>query len=146
MTDDQRGRAHNDHNVYILGAGFAAEAGLPLIKGFTNRMRDAAAWLEEQVGRKRELEAISHVLKFRLKAAGAAHRVPLNVENIEELFSLGVRQRGRAVGGRHGMGHSGYVGLLPRRCTASCRTPILSDRHVRPRRLVEACQLDSAER
>ena len=40
--------AYNDHNVYILGAGFAAEAGLPLIKDFMNRMRDAAAWLEVQ--------------------------------------------------------------------------------------------------
>jgi hypothetical protein len=88
VTSSQPGKAHNDHNVYILGAGFAAEAGLPLIKDFMNRMRDAAAWLEEQGGRKRELDAISRVLEFRLKAAAAAHRVPLNVESVEELFSL----------------------------------------------------------
>ncbi len=81
-------RAYNDHNVYILGAGFSAEGGLPLIKDFMNRMRDAAVWLEGQAGRQRELEAISRVLEFRLRAAGAASRVPLNVENIEELFSL----------------------------------------------------------
>jgi len=81
-------RAYNDHNVYILGAGFSAEAGLPVIKDFMNRMRDAAAWLEGQAGRQRELEAISRVLEFRLRAAAAASRVPLNVENIEELFSL----------------------------------------------------------
>lgn len=81
-------KAYNDHNVYILGAGFAAEAGLPLIKDFVNQMRDAAAWLESQGGREREQEAIGRVLEFRLKAAAAAHRVPLNVENVEELFSL----------------------------------------------------------
>jgi hypothetical protein len=81
-------KAYNDHNVYILGAGFAAEAGLPVIKGFMNRMRDAVAWLEGQSGREREQEAISRVLEFRLRAAAAAHRVPLNVENVEELFSL----------------------------------------------------------
>ena len=81
-------RAHNDHNVYILGAGFAAEAGLPLIKEFMNRMRDAAAWLEAQGGRGREVTAIERVLDFRLRAAAAAYRIPLDVENIEQLFSL----------------------------------------------------------
>jgi hypothetical protein len=68
--------------------GFGAEAGLPLIKDFTNQVRNAAAWLEGQDGREREQEAIDRVLEFRLRAAAAAHRVPLNVENIEELFSL----------------------------------------------------------
>ncbi len=81
-------RAHNDHNVYILGAGFAQEAGLPLIENFMIRMRDAAVWLEEQSGREREVRAIENVLDFRLKAAGAAYRVPLDVENVEDLFSL----------------------------------------------------------
>jgi SIR2-like domain len=81
-------KAYNDHNVYLLGAGFAAEAGLPLIKDFMNRMRDAAAWLEEQKGREREIRAIANVLDFRLRAAAAAYRVPLDVENVEDLFSL----------------------------------------------------------
>jgi len=80
-------KAYNDHNVYIVGAGFGAEAGLPVIKDFMNRMRDAGAWLEGRAGRD-EQEAISRVLEFRLRAAAAANRVPLNVENIEELFSL----------------------------------------------------------
>jgi SIR2-like protein len=53
-----------------------------------NRMRDAAAWLEKQGHRENEIAAIESVLDFRLKAAAAAYRVPLNVENIEELFSL----------------------------------------------------------
>jgi hypothetical protein len=88
LTSGKASKAHNDHNVYVLGAGFAAEAGLPLIKDFMNRMRDAAAWLEQEGGRERELRAIDRVLEFRLKAAAAAHRVPLNVENVEELFSL----------------------------------------------------------
>src|SRR5579875_164886 len=88
VTQEAPGKAYNDNNVYIVGAGFGAEAGLPLIKNFMNRMRDAAAWLEDQKGRERELQAISRVLEFRLRAAAAAHRVPLNVENIEELFSL----------------------------------------------------------
>lgn len=88
MNSDQQNKAHNDHNVYILGAGFSAEAGMPLVKGFMNRMRDAAAWLEEQRGRDEEVQAIERVLAFRLRAAAAAYRVPIDVENIEELFSL----------------------------------------------------------
>lgn len=87
-------KAYNDHNVYILGAGFAAEAGMPLIKDFMNRMRDAVAWLEGQSGREREIAAIENVLDFRLKAAGAACNVALDVENVEELFSLASAREG----------------------------------------------------
>ena len=32
---------YNDRNVYILGAGFSADAGMPLVAGFMNTMRDA---------------------------------------------------------------------------------------------------------
>ncbi|MDO8433937.1 MAG: SIR2 family protein [Candidatus Binatus sp.] len=88
MPNDPPIRAYNDRNVYILGAGFSADAGFPLIKDFMNRMRDAAAWLEAQGGRNAEKEAIERVLEFRIRAAAAAHRVPLNIENVEELFSL----------------------------------------------------------
>jgi SIR2-like domain len=84
----RKSKAQNDHNVYILGAGFSAEAGFPLIKEFMNRMRDAAAWLQDQPSRTDELTAIERVLDFRLKAASASYRVPLDVENVEELFSL----------------------------------------------------------
>lgn len=88
MTANQSARAYNDRNVYILGAGFSVEAGLPVIKDFMNRMRDAAAWLEERGNRGDEVAAIESVLDFRLRAAAAAYRIPVNVENIEELFSL----------------------------------------------------------
>lgn len=87
-NSEPRTQIHNDHNVYILGAGFSVEAGLPLIKNFMNRMRDAAAWLQSKRERKEEARAIDRVLQFRLQAAGAAYRVPLDVDNVEELFSL----------------------------------------------------------
>ena len=80
-------QVHNDHNVYVLGAGFSAEAGLPLTKDFMNRMRDARSWLPQK-DRMREIKAIEHVLRFRLQAAAASYRVPLNVDNVEELFGL----------------------------------------------------------
>jgi hypothetical protein len=68
-VSDHTSKAQNDHNVYILGAGFSAEAGLPLIKDFMNRMRDAAAWLDTEGERKEEITAIERVLDFRLQAA-----------------------------------------------------------------------------
>src|SRR5882672_7813554 len=96
---DQAGtkKARNDHNVYILGAGFAVEAGLPVIFDFMNRMRDAAAWLAEQGGRDKEVDAIEEVLDFRLRAAGAAYRTPIDVENVEELFSLASARGGESL-------------------------------------------------
>jgi hypothetical protein len=50
-------------------------------------MRDAHEWLERE-GRKAEVTAVGNVLDYRLKATPAAYRLPLDLENIEELFSL----------------------------------------------------------
>lgn len=78
---------YNDRNVYILGAGFSADAGLPLLGNFMNRMKDALPWLVAQKWTK-EVEAIRNLLRFRQESAAAAYRVQINVENIEDLFSL----------------------------------------------------------
>ncbi|MFQ5473304.1 MAG: hypothetical protein ACE5FA_10530 [Dehalococcoidia bacterium] len=77
----------NDHNVYILGAGFSCEAGMPLVANYLHRMRDAAPWLVSE-GRSAEAKAIGSVLQFRHEASSAAYRISTNPENIEELFSL----------------------------------------------------------
>jgi hypothetical protein len=77
-----------NYNVYILGAGFSRDAGLPLMSDFLTRMRDSIDWLSGKPDREKELRAIEEVFKFRLAAAGTAYRVRIDVENIEELFSL----------------------------------------------------------
>jgi hypothetical protein len=77
----------NDHNVYLLGAGFSREAGLPLVSDFLVCMRDSHEWLTS-LGRNLEAQAVQSVLEFRLRAAAAAYYVTLDLENIEELFSL----------------------------------------------------------
>src|SRR5438270_6443857 len=74
-----------DYNVYILGAGFSFDAGLPLVNNFLERMGDC---LEFDSLDDRGRNAIQEVFEFRKKAAAAANRTTLNVENIEELFSL----------------------------------------------------------
>ena len=82
----------NDHNVYILGAGFSADRGLPTMKDFMVTMRDAHHWLVEN-GRKSEADAIQKVLAYRLKATSAGYRVSIELENIEDLFSLAAASR-----------------------------------------------------
>jgi len=77
----------NDHNVYVLGAGFSSSRGLPVISNFMFELRDAWQWLASQ-GRDVEAKAIEDVLKFRLDSTPASYRVRVDLENIEELFSL----------------------------------------------------------
>ena len=77
----------NDHNVYVLGAGFSAARGLPLTTDFLFKVRDAHPWLVAN-GRAAEADAVQKVLEFRLASTSAAYRIPIDLENIEELFSL----------------------------------------------------------
>ena len=77
----------NEHNVWILGAGFSRDRGLPLMSDFTQRIRDAHPWLLA-LGRAREAEAIERVLEYRLHSTAAAYHVDVDLENIEQLFSL----------------------------------------------------------
>lgn len=78
---------YQDRNVYIVGAGFSREFDLPVVSDFLNRMRDSRAWLHQQ-SRETELEAVDSLFEFRLAASSAAERIQVNLENIEELFSL----------------------------------------------------------
>lgn len=77
----------NDNNVYIVGAGFSAARGLPLISDFMFALRDTHTWLIGQ-NRSKEAESVEKVLEFRQKSTPTAYRVQIDLENIEELFSL----------------------------------------------------------
>jgi len=44
--------------------------------------------MASEQGRQREAQAVANVLKFRLQAAAAAYRINIDVENVEQLFSL----------------------------------------------------------
>ena len=88
ITNNYAGKEYNDHNVYILGAGFSKDAGMPLVNEFMDRMRSATTWLQLQGDRGRELIAIRNVLAFRGRSKAAAEHIPLNLDNVEELFSL----------------------------------------------------------
>src|SRR3989449_553168 len=79
-------RAGNS-NVYLLGAGFSADAGLPTIAEFLSQMRDSTDWLGQQ-GREAALAAVGAVLEFRHDASAAGYRVNVDLDNIEDLFGL----------------------------------------------------------
>jgi hypothetical protein len=77
----------NNRNVYVLGAGFSIDAGLPTIANFLNHMRDAADWLAVNHC-DNERTAVERVLEFRHSAAAAGYRINVDLDNIEDLFSL----------------------------------------------------------
>jgi NAD-dependent SIR2 family protein deacetylase len=76
-----------DRNVYILGAGFSAPAGVPLIHDFIDRSRiyfdDPGSKLD-----KRDQEHFQRFLDFKQRMSQAREKVKLDLDNIEELFGL----------------------------------------------------------
>jgi len=73
-------------NVYILGAGFSAEAGMPLVSNFLDRIRDISVDLDIQ-GKARK-DYLSPVLNYRKEMSCCADKVDIDLDNIEQLFSL----------------------------------------------------------
>ena len=92
----------NDTVVYILGAGFSRAAGFPLMHDFMTAMRDCHTWLAGDESRGQERQAIDEVLNFRLRAAAAAYRAPIDIDNVETLFSLASALRDPALDGAMG--------------------------------------------
>jgi hypothetical protein len=76
-----------DRNVFVLGAGFSAQAGAPLIRDFLDKSRelmdDPSSGLEPF-----ERERFSEVFRFRREMAQAREKVMIDLDNIEELFGL----------------------------------------------------------
>lgn len=77
----------SDRNVYILGAGFSAAAGAPLVHDFLDRSRqlfdDPASGLEDF-----ERESFKKVFAFRQQMAQAREKVRIDLDDVEQLFGL----------------------------------------------------------
>ena len=76
---------HTDHNVYILGAGYSAGAGLPLMANFLEKMRIYRSTLAND---NQSAKHIDSVLRFCLDCARSASKVRLDLDNIETILSL----------------------------------------------------------
>lgn len=82
MTDGVR-----DRNVYILGAGFSASAGVPVVHDFIDRSRlffdDPSSHIDEA-----EREHFRRFLEFKRKMSQAREKVKIDLDDIEQLFGL----------------------------------------------------------
>jgi hypothetical protein len=74
-------------NVYVLGAGFSADAGAPLMNNFFSRARnlkdDPGSGLSPQ-----ERDIFGRVVQYRFDLDKALAKVLVDLENIEQLFSF----------------------------------------------------------
>ena len=75
-----------EHTVFLLGAGFSAERGLPMMDGFVYKMIEANGWLHK-AGREEESAAIRELLKYRHDISSASLRCAIRPDNIEDLLS-----------------------------------------------------------
>jgi hypothetical protein len=76
-----------DRNVYILGAGFSAEAGVPLIHGFLDSSRRLLDQPFSELD-SLEREHFRRVFEFRRQMAQAREKVRIDLDDIEQLFGL----------------------------------------------------------
>jgi hypothetical protein len=76
-----------DRNVFILGAGFSAGAGAPVIRDFLDVSRelfdDPDSGLDPE-----ERQLFEKVFDFKKKVARAREKFEIDLDNIEELFGL----------------------------------------------------------
>ena len=82
MTSERPNR-----NVYILGAGFSAPAGAPIIRTFLDRSRefytDPTSSMDEE-----ERERFFRVFKFKRSMSQAREKFAIDLDDIEKLFGL----------------------------------------------------------
>ena len=74
-------------NVFVLGAGFSADAGAPIIENFFSCARE----LKENpvsILTDRDREVFDRVIRYRLELDPAVAKVFANLDNIEQLFGF----------------------------------------------------------
>jgi len=76
-----------DKNVFILGAGASVEAGAPILNDFLKRARELLDNPRSGLTPE-EREAFRRVFEWRGNIYPALRFLKLNLENLEDLFSL----------------------------------------------------------
>jgi NAD-dependent SIR2 family protein deacetylase len=80
-------REKPDRNVYILGAGFSAPAGAPVIRNFLDLSREFYDNPRSSIDEE-ERARFGRVFKFKRSMGQARERVRIDLDNIENLFGL----------------------------------------------------------
>ena len=111
-------------NVFILGAGFSADAGAPVMKNFLQRAnhlrQDPHSGLLQL-----DQEAFSRVFEFLRTLRAAQARITLDLENIEHLFGLAEMDIEFGLGNRGSFGRD-LIFLILRTLERSIRTDLLA--------------------
>jgi len=76
-----------NRNVYILGAGFSAPAGAPVIRNFLDRSREFYAEPTSSMD-EQERECFLRVFKFKRSMGQAREKFAIDLDDIEKLFGL----------------------------------------------------------
>lgn len=76
-----------DRNVFILGAGFSADAGAPVIRDFIDVSRELYDDPDSGLHPK-EKQLFQNVFNFKKEVAQAREKFEIDLDNIEELFGL----------------------------------------------------------
>jgi NAD-dependent SIR2 family protein deacetylase len=74
-------------NVFIVGAGFSAESGAPVIRNFFDVAMELGQNPDTSLGPD-ERKVFKRVFDYRQEMVAAEARVDLDLDNMEELFSL----------------------------------------------------------
>jgi hypothetical protein len=117
-----------DRNVFILGAGFSAHAGAPLIRDFLDKSRELmenpSSGLEPF-----ERAHFSRVFRFRREMAQAREKVMIDLDDIEELF--GLVEMSQRLGGNTRETRSSTVYMIAKTLELATRPPGRGRLHVR---------------
>jgi len=76
-----------DRNVYILGAGFSAAAGAPVVRDFLDRAREILDDPDSDLN-DYERDAFKEVFAFKRRVAQAREKVVIDLDDIEQLFGM----------------------------------------------------------
>src|SRR5690349_618920 len=76
-----------DRNVYILGAGFSADAGAPLIYNFLDISRELLDHPLSSLNAT-DKQQFRRAFTFRQRMAQSREKIRIDLDNIEQLFGL----------------------------------------------------------
>jgi len=117
-----------DRNVFVLGAGFSAHAGAPLVRDFLDKSRELmdnpSSGLEPF-----ERAHFSEVFRFRREMAQAREKVMIDLDNIEELF--GLVEMSQRLGDRTRETRNSTVYMIAKTLELATRAPGKGRYHVR---------------
>lgn len=109
-------------NVFVLGAGFSADTGAPLMNDFFNRVRNLRDDLRSILS-SRDREVFERVIQYRFDLNSALAKVFVDLDNIEQLFGFLEMEVQLSPSAKAGL-RTDMVHLIVRTLEASTEAPL----------------------